>query len=71
MRFCDIYNNSVTDDAFNLAQVKYCPNENYDFSLRSMKTKILTTGIQMVFRGLKFESDKGIGEKDSFGLGSK
>jgi hypothetical protein len=49
-----------------------------DFSLRSRKTKILTTGIQVVFRGLKFESDPrgmgyafhgagaDIGGKDSF-----
>jgi len=28
--------------------------------------KILTTVIQVVFRGLKFESDADIGEKDSF-----
>jgi hypothetical protein len=34
------------------------------------KTKILTTGIRVVFRGLKFESDADIGEKDSFHSGT-
>ena len=34
------------------------------------KTKILTTGILVVFRGLKFESDADIGEKDSFRSGT-
>jgi len=34
------------------------------------KTKILTTGILIVFRGLKFESDADIGEKDSFRSGT-
>jgi len=33
--------------------------------------KILTTGILVVFRGLKFESDTDIGEKDSFRSGTK
>jgi len=32
--------------------------------------KILTTGIRVVFRGLKFESDADIGEKDSFRSGT-
>ncbi len=35
------------------------------------KTKILTTGILVVFRGLKFESDADIGGKDSFRSGTK
>jgi len=34
------------------------------------KTKILTTGILLVFRELKFESDADIGEKDSFRPGT-
>ena len=34
------------------------------------KTKILTKGIRVVFRGLKFESDADIGEKDSFRSGA-
>ena len=38
--------------------------------LRSRKTKILTTGILVVFRGLKFESDADIGGKDSFRSGT-
>ena len=36
-----------------------------------VNTKILTTGILVVFRGLKFESDADIGEKDSFRSGTK
>ncbi len=39
--------------------------------LRSRKTKILTTVILVVFRGLTFESDADIGEKDSFRSGAK
>jgi len=31
-----------------------------------MKTKILTTGIQVVFRGLKFKSEAEIGQKGIF-----
>jgi hypothetical protein len=31
-----------------------------------VNTRILTTGILVVFRGLKFESDADIGGKDSF-----
>jgi len=38
--------------------------------LRSRKTKILTTVILVVFRGLKFESDADIGGKDSFRSGT-
>ena len=34
------------------------------------KTKVLTTGILLVFRGLKFESHADIGEKDSFRSGT-
>ena len=34
------------------------------------KTKILTTGIVVVFRGLKFESEADIGGKDSFRSGT-
>jgi len=35
-----------------------------------VNTKILTTGIRVVFRGLKFESDADIGGKDSFRSGT-
>ncbi|OGP49907.1 MAG: hypothetical protein A2Y79_02910 [Deltaproteobacteria bacterium RBG_13_43_22] len=40
--------------------------KNLQFWLRSRKTRILTTVIQLVFRGLKFESDKEIGQKGTF-----
>jgi len=33
---------------------------------RSRKAKILTTGIHVVFRGLKFEPDADIGQKGTF-----
>ena len=33
---------------------------------RSRKAKILTTGIHVVFRGLKFEPDANIGQKGTF-----
>jgi len=36
------------------------------FCSRSRKTKILTTGIYGIFRGLKFESDAVIGQKGMF-----
>ncbi len=36
------------------------------FFSRSKKTKILTTGIHVIFRGLKFESDTEIGQKGTF-----
>jgi hypothetical protein len=35
------------------------------------KTRILTAGILVVFRGLKFESDADIDGKDSFHSGTK
>jgi len=40
--------------------------KNVQFCSRSRKTKILTTGIHLVFRGLKFESDEEIGQKGTF-----
>jgi caffeoyl-CoA O-methyltransferase len=40
--------------------------KNVLFCSRSRKTKILSTGIPLVFRGLKFESDAEIGEKGAF-----
>ena len=40
--------------------------KNVQFCPRSRKTKILTTGIHLVFRGLKFESDAEIGQKGAF-----
>ena len=47
------------------------PLKNAQFCSRSRKAKILTTGIYLIFRGLKFESDAEIGQKGAFckGLG--
>src|SRR4030042_3650392 len=42
------------------------PLKNIQFCPRSRKMKILTTGIHLVFRGLKFESDAEIGQKGMF-----
>jgi len=42
------------------------PLKNVQFCPRSRKTKILTTGIHLVFRGLKFEYDEEIGQKRAF-----
>ena len=42
------------------------PLKNVQFWSSSRKVKILTAGIHGVFRGLKFESDTDMGEKDSF-----
>ena len=47
-----------------------CPSINEDFCSRSRRTKILTTVIRVVFRGLKFESDADIDGKDSFRSGT-
>jgi len=50
--------------------------QNVLFCSRSRKVKILTTGIHVVFRGLKFEPDADIGqisedfERGRFGIGS-
>jgi hypothetical protein len=40
--------------------------KNAQFYSRSRKTRILTTGIPVVFRGLEFESDAEIGQKGAF-----
>jgi polysaccharide biosynthesis/export protein len=40
--------------------------KNIHFCSSSKKAKILTTDIHLVFRGLKFESDKEIGQKGAF-----
>jgi hypothetical protein len=40
--------------------------QNVQFCSRSRKTKILTTGIHVVFRGLKFKPDADIGQKGTF-----
>jgi hypothetical protein len=40
--------------------------KNVQFCSRSRKTKISTTGIHLVFRGLKFESDAEVGKKGIF-----
>ena len=42
------------------------PLKNAQFCSRSRKIKILTTGIYLIFRGLKFESDAEIGQKGAF-----
>jgi hypothetical protein len=42
------------------------PLKNAPFYSRSRKAIILTTGIQVVFRGLEFESDAEIGQKGAF-----
>jgi hypothetical protein len=42
------------------------PLKNIQFYPRSRKTKILTTGIPLVFRGLKFESDAEMRERGRF-----
>jgi len=40
--------------------------QNVQFCSKSRKAKILTTGIHVVFRGLKFEPDADIGQKGTF-----
>ncbi len=40
--------------------------QNVQFCPRSRKAKILTTGIHLVFRGLKFEPNAGIEQKGTF-----
>jgi hypothetical protein len=42
------------------------PLKNVRFYSRSKKTKILTTVIHLLFRGLEFESDVEIGKKRAF-----
>jgi hypothetical protein len=42
------------------------PLKNAQFCRRSRKTKNLTTGIHLVFRGLNFEYDAEIGQKGVF-----
>ncbi len=42
------------------------PLQNVQFCPRSRKTRILTTGILLVFRGVKFESKAEIGQKGTF-----
>jgi len=42
------------------------PLKNAYFCSSSRKAKILTTGIHRVFRGLKFELDAEIGQKEAF-----
>jgi len=42
------------------------PLENGNLCLSSRKAKISTTGIHIVFRGLKFEPDAEIGHKVPF-----
>ena len=40
--------------------------QNVSVCSRSRKAKILTTGIHVVFRGLKFEPDAEIGQNGAF-----
>jgi len=42
------------------------PLKNVHFCSSSRKAIILTTGIHLVFRGLKFETDAEIGQKGAF-----
>jgi hypothetical protein len=42
------------------------PLKNAKFCFSSSKAKILTTGIHLVFRGLKFSPDAEIGQKGVF-----
>jgi len=42
------------------------PLKNVNFCLSSRKAIILTTGIHLVFRGLKFEPDAEIEQKGAF-----
>ncbi len=42
------------------------PLKNVQFCPRPRQAKILTTGIHLVFRGLKFEPNAGIGRKGTF-----
>ena len=42
------------------------PLKNIQFCFISRQTKILTTGIHEVFRGLKFKSNAEIGQKGMF-----
>ena len=39
--------------------------QNVQFCSSSRKARILTTGIYWIFRGLKFESDAEIGQKET------
>ena len=45
------------------------PLKNGYFCSSSRKAKILTTGILQVFRGLRFEPDTEIGQKEAFSKG--
>ena len=47
------------------------PLKRADFYSSSRKAKILTTGIYVIFRGLKFEPDEEIGQKGAFFKGLK
>ena len=44
--------------------------QNVQFCSRSRKAKILTTGIHVVFRGLKIEPDVDIEKRGRFEIGS-
>jgi hypothetical protein len=50
---------------------KVRPLKNVHFCSSSRKGKFLTTGIHLVFRGLKFEPDVEIGQKGGFYKGLK
>jgi len=52
------------DAQFSVHRVR--PLKNVQFCSRLRKTKMLTTDIQRVFRGLKFKSDEEIGQKGAF-----
>jgi outer membrane protein assembly factor BamA len=50
---------------------KECPSGNEDFCLRSRHAKKITAGICLIFRGLFFEHNADIGQKDHLWMGTK
>jgi hypothetical protein len=47
-----------------------CPSKNEDFCSISKHAKKITTGICEIFRGLFFEHNAEIGQKDHIGMDS-
>jgi len=45
-------------------KINWCPSRNEDFCSRSRHVKKITTGICLIFRGLFFEHNAEIGQKD-------
>ena len=46
----------------------WCPSINEIFSLSSRRAEILTAGIWLIFRGLKFPPNNEIGENSHLGM---